>query len=43
MAVVKLRHPKTRRTITVREDMAGVYRSQGWVEPKKKAEPKPEK
>lgn len=28
---MKLTHPDTRRTITVREDMAAVYESQGWT------------
>lgn len=28
---MKLTHPDTRRTITVREDMVDIYESQGWT------------
>ena len=37
MTDVKLKHPESKKTITVRKDQVEMYESQGWVEAQSKA------
>lgn len=43
MTDVKLKHPESKKTITVRKDQVEMYESQGWVDAKAPAQPADDK